>query len=908
MAVRFWISAFRAWLRRNPRRSGVAGAIAAALLATPVAWRLESEERSRLEEIERKDVALATAPYARALSGALNRKIALHEALGVFTEAHRRKPGFDEEFKTFAAGLHANAPSVRAFEVMPEGIIRHVFPIPGNESVVGRNVFEHPHEEVRRDLRRAIDHRRLTLTGPLELWQGGAGFVVRHAVFERDRFWGFVTTVIDLEKLLEESGLIPGPTEFRWALRDARQRVFFGDASVFSAVPVVHNLRLRDGEWELAFVPARGWGRQSGPALRWIRIALALTVVFLGAAAYAVTERVGRMSQAMEAREQEYRAVLDALPSIVTEVGPDARYRFSNRARAEWFGAAGDELVGKRIDEQHDPLIVAQLEQELTAALHGVRASKEICVPHPVKGLRRMQVDLIPKRNSHGKLDGVYILGVDVTRPREAEEERNRFFMLSSDLLCVASMQGHFKTLNPTWKQALGYEPDELGAQPLLDFVHPDDRKAAEEALHRLATQKQIVRFETRFRAAAGNYRWLMWNAAPSPEEGLFYAVARDVTDYRQLEEQLRESQRMETVGRLAGGIAHDFNNLLTVINGYSALLLARLSQDDRARPGLEEIQKAGARAAKLTQQLLAFSRKQILQLSVICLNTVIEEMRGVLRKVIGENVELVTDLAPDLGWIRADVSQLQLVLTNLAANARDAMPSGGRFTIRTANVEISSEERAEFSEVEPGSYVLCSVSDTGSGMDEETKAHLFEPFFTTKPFGSSAGLGLATVYGIVRQSQGWIRVNSELGKGSDFRIYFPRSEALPGGTDLPARTAENPERETILVVEDQPDVRRLAARILAARGYTVLQAEDGASALAVARRHSGPIHLLLTDVIMPGITGLELAKRFRALYPDCAVLLMSGYPGEAGEIGLRKPFTPEELEQAVRATLAQAR
>lgn len=882
----------------------MAGALAAAILAAPAAWRLESEECARLEETERKDVALATIPYARALSGTLNRKVALHEALGVFTESRRRKPGFEEEFKTFAAGLHASAPSVRAFEVMPAGVIRHVFPLPGNESVVGRNIFEHPSEEVRQDLRRAIEQRRFTLTGPLELWQGGAGFVARQAVFEGDRFWGFVTTVIDLEKLLEESGLIPGPLEFRWALRDARRRVFFGDASVLAAAPVIHPLHLRDGEWELAFVPAGGWGKQFGSTLLWIRIALALTVVFSSVAAYTVIERVGRMSKVIEVREQEYRAVLDALPSIVTELGPDARYRFSNRARAEWFGVAGEELVGKRIDEQHDPAIVAQLRDELAAALRGVRASKEISVPHPVKGLRRLHVDLIPKRDSHGKLDGVYLLGVDVTRPREAEEERNRFFMLSSDLLCIASLEGHFKTLNPAWKQALGYEPDELGAQPLLKFVHADDQTVVQEALYRLGTEKQIVRFEARFRGAAGHYRWLMWNAAPSPEEGLFYAVARDVTDYRQLEEQLRQSQRMETVGRLAGGIAHDFNNLLTVINGYSALLLSRLPQDDRARPGLEEIQKAGTRAAELTRQLLAFSRKQVLQLSVICLNTVIEEMRDVLRRVIGDNVELVTDLAPGLGWIRADVSQLQQVLINLASNARDAMPSGGYFTIRTANVEISPEEAAEFSDSEPGSYVLCSVSDTGTGMDEETTAHLFEPFFTTKPFGSSAGLGLATVYGIVRQIRGWIRVSSELGKGSEFQIYFPRCEPLSGETDLPSEVAGRPDRETVLVVEDQPDVRRLAARILAARGYTVLQAEDGASALAVARHHSGPIHLLLTDVIMPGITGVELAKRFRALYPNCAVLLMSGYPGEAGEVGLRKPFTPEELEQAVRAAL----
>ena len=384
----------------------------------------------------------------------------------------------------------------------------------------------------------------------------------------------------------------------------------------------------------------------------------------------------------------------------------------------------------------------------------------------------------------------------------------------------------------------------------------------------------------------------------------------------RQSEEQLRHAQKMEAVGRLAGGVAHDFNNLLTVITGHSELLLAHhggqgsSDKDDYVTKELEEIRRAAQRAAALTKQLLAFSRKQVLQPRLIDLNAAVNDMETMLRRLIGEDILLVTELGADPGSVKADRGQIEQVIMNLAVNARDAMPTGGRITLRTERVDLATPSDA----IEPGSYILLQVRDTGRGMDAETLARVFEPFFTTKEQGKGTGLGLSTVYGIVRQSGGHVLVESEPGQGATFSIYLPRVEAPAPSADLksaaPATLTGN---ETILLVEDELVVRHLAHEILKRRGYQVLEARDPADARLICERHEGRIHMMLTDVVMPMMSGIELADYLTPIRPDMKVLFMSGYTDEnlvldetdAGTTAfIQKPFTPDTLAERIRELL----
>jgi two-component system, cell cycle sensor histidine kinase and response regulator CckA len=416
-----------------------------------------------------------------------------------------------------------------------------------------------------------------------------------------------------------------------------------------------------------------------------------------------------------------------------------------------------------------------------------------------------------------------------------------------------------------------------------------------------------------------GARRWLETHAVPlrgpAGEVRAALSVTRDVTERRRLEEQLVQAQRMEAVGRLAGGIAHDFNNLLTGILGYSDILRAGLAEDDPLRADADEVRKAADRAASLTRQLLAFSRRQVLQSRVIDLNKVVEEMERMLRRLIGEDVELVTACAADLGPVEADPGQIEQVIANLVVNARDAMPSGGRLVIETANYEVDQRlASARSAEMTPGPYVVLSVTDTGVGMDPETQAHLFEPFFTTKDVGKGTGLGLATVYGIVKQSGGFIWVYSEPGHGTSFQIYLPRAEAeVASATDsaVPGTTEEG--TETVLVVEDEQLVRNLIAEELSRRGYTVLTAPNGIDALSLAHARDGEVDVVVTDVIMPEMGGLELTQRLATMLPGIRIVYMSGYSelSVSNDVGpwplLQKPFNARTLAGKIREVLDAA-
>ena len=395
----------------------------------------------------------------------------------------------------------------------------------------------------------------------------------------------------------------------------------------------------------------------------------------------------------------------------------------------------------------------------------------------------------------------------------------------------------------------------------------------------------------------------------PAVDRELREAASR--RERRRLEEQVRHAQKMEAIGRLAGGVAHDFNNLLTVITGYSELLLGgSVALPESVRTGLEEIKKAADRGGSLTRQLLIFSRKQKLSLKSVNLNDLVANMEKMLGRLIGEDISLFTRLQPDLGLVRADVGQFEQVVMNMVVNARDAMPDGGKLTIETSNVSLQTQQP----DLKPGPHVLMAISDTGIGMTPETQSHIFEPFFTTKESGKGTGLGLATAYGIVKQSNGGIRVYSEPGQGTTFRIYLPRvDQPLEAAAAEPITVHSMNGTETVLVVEDDPEVRKLICEILRGRGYRVLETRTGDEAVQVAQSHQGPVQLVLTDVILPEISGPDIVKGVKQYKPGIRALYISGYTDEAvlrhgmlekGVTFLSKPFMPEMLVRKVREVL----
>jgi PAS domain S-box-containing protein len=462
----------------------------------------------------------------------------------------------------------------------------------------------------------------------------------------------------------------------------------------------------------------------------------------------------------------------------------------------------------------------------------------------------------------------------------------------------------------------LGLKQNQVVGMTLYEYFQTNDPEYPAIAAHRRAIAGEVVTYQTEWAGGSFACHSEPLRGADGQVVGTI-SMALDVTDRRQLEAQLRQSQKMEAVGRLAGGIAHDFNNLLMVIQGYTELLLTRLNSDEPLRKHAEQIHEATDRAAGLTRQLLAFSRKQLLAPKVLDLREIVSDMEKMLRRLIGEDIELVTSEPEDLWSIKADRSQIEQVILNLAVNARDAMPRGGKLTIETANAELDQAYSRQHPMVAPGNYVMLAVTDSGVGMDPETQAHAFEPFFTTKEKGKGTGLGLATVYGIVKQSGGYVWLYSEPGEGTSFKIYLPRVvEAVSAGEAQHGKEAPRRGSETILLVEDEKGVRELAGEYLEASGYTVLVAEDGDAALRIVKTHEGKIHLLLTDVVMPGMSGRELAQQIQVLLPGTPIIYMSGYTDQAivhhgilesDAVLLQKPFTLNTLTRKLRQAIETA-
>jgi two-component system, cell cycle sensor histidine kinase and response regulator CckA len=614
-------------------------------------------------------------------------------------------------------------------------------------------------------------------------------------------------------------------------------------------------------------------------------------------------------------------AVVEASPSGILLVDSTGHIVVANQQIERIVGYAKTDLIGRPLDD---------LLPERSRAVHRDHVAHFGADPHPRQlGAGRhlyarhrsgqdvpVEVGLAPV-TYEGRS---YVLAsvIDITERLRAEEAvtasaayHRTILENIGDAIFIADREGRYLDVNPRACELTGYSREELLRLRVTDTYPQEQRDEAAGRVSAVAGGSPVI-LERPLLRKDGSVVIVEANARPLTG-GQMLATVRDITERRDLEKQLHQSQKMEAVGRLAGGVAHDFNNMLTAIFGYTDLMGEDLPPDSPMLEDVAEVRKAAQRAAALTRQLLAFSRQQVLEPVVLNANDLIEEFDKMLRRLIGEDVELRLSLAGGLGNVRADPGQLQQVLMNLVVNARDAMPTGGRLVIETANADLSDEYVERHQPVVPGPYVMVAVTDTGVGMSAATKARIFEPFFTTKEKGKGTGLGLSTVYGIVKQSGGYVWVYSEPGRGSTFKVYLPRVDAPAQGPPTPREAKTLAGTETILLAEDDEILRRLTKGLLEKAGYRVLEAENAALALALARAHQGTIHLLLADVVMPGGSGRDLARQLAEVRPETRVLYVSGYTDDAivhhgmlepGLNFLPKPFTPAALARKVRDVL----
>jgi PAS domain S-box-containing protein len=626
-------------------------------------------------------------------------------------------------------------------------------------------------------------------------------------------------------------------------------------------------------------------------------------------------------------RKASRLTVADNFPDIVARFDRQFRHLYVNRRAEEATGLPVSAFIGRTNRELGMPAPLVELWEgkmrEVFAT--GRPTTFEFAFPSP-GGVRHFESGVAPERAEDGSIATIIGVTRDVSdrkRVEDALRESQVFLEKAQQVAHVGSWvsaPGMEGTL--TWSKEtcriFGIDESSFDGRlaSFFERVHPDDRELVRAAAQDALAGEQPYEIDHRIVRPDGTVRWVHEQAdvvrGENGRPAALIGTVQDITDRKSLEEQLLQAQKMDAMGRLAGGVAHDFNNLLTAILGYADIVLRRLEADHPLRRKAEEIKKAGERAAALTRQLLVFSRKQVMQTRVVSLNDVVTELERMLRRIIGEDVQLATALASDLGRIRADPAQLEQILLNLAVNARDAMPSGGLLVLETANAELDAAYAREHVGVVPGSYVMLVVSDTGVGMSEETRRHIFEPFFTTKERGKGTGLGLATVYGIVQQSGGHVIVESEAGQGATFRIFLPRVKSA-GPIPLFQEGGSPAGSETILLVEDEPLVRSMTREILEISGYRVLEADGGEAALRLCDDFAGNIDLMLTDVVMPKMSGRELADRVSSSRPGMRVLYASGYTDEViahhgvlepGTEFIHKPFTPETLSLKVRQVL----
>lgn len=650
----------------------------------------------------------------------------------------------------------------------------------------------------------------------------------------------------------------------------------------------------------------------------------------LGVSIVCYAARLG-ISQFRESKSanvvQTHRLAMDSAINGMAILDTDGKYVYANPAYAKMIGHPSPEaLLGKPWHEISNTQDVTPVRAEIRENLkqHG-KWSGPITVHHRDGTVVPMEVaiTLLPD-------GGTICVTRDITKTLTAQRARAeaeiKYRMLVEQIAAISYIaelgaHGQWRYVSPQVETILGFSPEEWlsGSTDWMRHIPAEDHHivhAAEES----SSRGEPFQAEYRITRKDGRVVWVSDNAVVvrgSDSHPVMEGLIVDITDRKQLENQLQQSRRMEAVGRLAGGIAHDFNNLLTIIKGYAEMALNRPGNPAQLTADVQQIGNAAERASTLIRQLLAFSRKQVLQPKSLDLNASVEGLDKLLSRLMGAHIQMTTEYGKHLGTVKADPSQIEQVIMNLVVNARDAMPNGGRLTIETSNVELDANYARDHVTVRPGRYVMLAVSDTGIGMEPETLAHIFEPFYTTKGGGRGTGLGLSTVYGIVKQSGGYIWVYSEPGKGTAFKVYLPRVEEevapVSATTEQPANRRGT---ETVLLVEDEEAVRELTRTILAQEGYSVLVAKNAEHAEQLAVNGSTEIHLLLTDVVMPGVSGRDLARRITGRNPRTRVLFMSGYTDnviahggvlESGVAFLQKPFTPRGLRQKVREVLDRA-
>jgi PAS domain S-box-containing protein len=655
--------------------------------------------------------------------------------------------------------------------------------------------------------------------------------------------------------------------------------------------------------------------------------AMAFLMIWL--AAFLISQHKWQAWESYHA-QQMFQLVLDNIPQRVFWKDRNFRYLGCNKpfARDAGFDSPSD-LIGKNDFELSwkDTAPLYRADDHHVMESDSPKLNYEEQQHKPDGTVLWLRTSKVPLHDRDSTVIGVLGTYEDFTQHKQVEEalraSEQRFRAVTEstiDAIISVSSRGVIVSWNQAAQHLFGYSKQEILGKPVTLLMPERYRHAHEEGLahahatgefHLVGKTRELCGLRKDFTEFPLEVSLSHWQAG---DESFFTAIARDITVRKTMEEELRQAQKMEGIGRLAGGIAHDFNNLMTVINGYCDMLLRQGIPLDRWQRSIQEIKQAGERAAGLTRQLLAFSRKQMLQPKVLDLNVVIRNMEAMLRRLIREDIELDIRLAVGLWLVKADPGQLEQVLMNLVVNARDAMPRGGQLTIKTANVELDQFYAARHRGVKPGAYVTVSVSDTGCGMDEETRSRIFEPFFTTKEPGKGTGLGLSTVYGIVRQSGGYISVFSEPDHGATFTMHLP---PVLGESRTPTVSVDSGSdhrgTETILLVEDEPAVRTLARSILEEQGYRVIEASHGEEALLLSKQHNGSIHLLVTDVVMPGPSGPQVAQRLTRHHPRLKVLYMSGYTDDAigrhgvltdGTSFIGKPFNSAALARKVRKVL----
>ena len=630
-----------------------------------------------------------------------------------------------------------------------------------------------------------------------------------------------------------------------------------------------------------------------------------------------------RAQSSLQRREKELTDFVENATVGMHWVGPDGVILWVNKYELELLGYSREEYVGHHIAEFHaDGPVITDILRRL--------ASKEELDNYEARlrckdGSIRHVLISSSVRWEEERFIHTRCFTRDITERKHSldalQESESRFRNMADSapvLIWMSGTDALCNYFNKTWLEFRGRTLPEESGNGWAAGIHPDDFRRCMDAYLAAFSARNPFRMEFRLQRGDGEYRWLLQTGTPrfGPDGAFagYIGSCIDIGDMKEAEAQFRQAQKMEAVGLLAGGIAHDFNNLLTAINGYTDLAFSQVQGNETLREFLEEIKKSGERAASLTQQLLAYSRKQILAPVIFNVNSTVAEMDRMLRRLIGEDIELVTALDPDLGLVRADPGQIQQIILNLALNARDAMPKGGRLTLETANVILDRNYISTRLDAKPGPHIMLAVSDTGLGMTPEVKARIFEPFFTTKEVGKGTGLGLSSVYGIIKQSEGSILVYTEPGQGTTFKIYLPLVEAKDHAASAasPQDGPRNTGTERILLVEDEQAVRKFINRALSASGYTVLEAKDGKEALGLAQ--SGQtVDLVLTDVVMPAMNGRQLASQLTALFPGIPVLFMSGYTDNAivhhGVLDpdaafLQKPFSQADLLRKIREAL----